>query len=182
MPATENEPDPQVEAPPSAIAPDRAAIKRRRRWLFLFAGLALIAVAGFAALQLFGKDNKNKDATTNGVPAPLILERFDLKPVGGQSGRGLAELVHRPGGDGLRVLAAKLRPTLDGQVYQLLLSGGTSPPKLLGNEKVNSNKTFVGEAKVSAEELHKYTSIVLNRVTTGSPPISRGVLKGSIPR
>src|SRR3954454_24121887 len=136
------------------------AIKRRRRLLYAFAGVALLVVIGFAAFQRFGGDSK-KDAAKSQLKPPVIIERFELKPVRGQSGHGLAELVRRQTGDGLRVLAVKLKPNLDDEVYQLLLAGGGGEPKLLGNEIVDQQKTFVGEAKVDSAELHKYRRIEL---------------------
>jgi hypothetical protein len=165
-------------AEPEAV--DRAAIRRRRRWLYAFAGSAVVAICAFAAMQLLSNDPK-KEAAKKAATPPVIVERFQLKAVGGQSGHGLAELVRRPAGDGLRVLAGGLRPVLDGEVYQLLLAGGQSEPKLLGNELVGQTKTFVGEAKVDAAELHKYKRIELRRVGRGNPPPNKLVLRGTIP-
>jgi hypothetical protein len=160
---------------------DRDAIRRRRRWLYAFTALALIAVCAFGAMQLLQGDPA-KEAEKKRMKPPVIVERFELNPVRGQSGRGLAELVRRESGDGLRVLAANLKPNLDNEVYQLLLAGGQSEPKLLGNEVVGQQKTFVGEAKVSAAELHQYRRIELRRVGRGNPPVTKLVLRGSIPR
>lgn len=178
MPSSETETQPKVEQSP---APDRAAIKRRRRWLYASAGLALIAVCAFAAIQLFSGGSK-KSADRPEVKPPVIVERFEMKAVRGQRGHGLAELVRRPTNDGLRVLAVKLRPNLDEEVYQLLLTGSGNKDKLLGSEIVGQQKTFVGEARISANELHKYTRIELRRVGRGNPPVSKLVLRGSIPR
>ena len=169
------------QKPTDSTQLDRDAIKRRRRWLYGFAALALLAVCAFAATQLFGGDDA-KDADKNQPKPPVIVERFELKPAKGQKGRGLAELVRRETGDGLRVLAANLKPNLDNEVYQLLLAGGGQEPKLLGNEVVGPQKTFVGEAKISADVLHQYRRIELRRVGRGNPPVTELVLRGSIPR
>lgn len=170
-------------APAPAIADRETShkIKRRRRLLYAFALLALIVIAAFAVRTFFGGDD-DKSAVKPKVAPPLIVERFKLLPVGGAKGRGIAELVQRPAGDGLRVLAVKLTPSLDAQVYQLLLAGGDQSDKLLGNEVVGQEKTFVGEAKVTADELHRYTRIEMRNVTQSDPPVSKLVLRGRIPR
>ena len=165
-----------------AAALDRAAIKRRRRWLYGFAALALIAVCGFAGYQLFGGGADTKSKVKPAAKPPVILARIELKSVPGQTGEGLGELVRRPKTDGIRVLAIKLKPTLDGEVYQLLLVGSGSASKLLGSEIVGSNKTFVGEAKIDTTELLKYSRLELRRVGQGNPPTSKLVLSGAIPR
>ncbi|MGH2906615.1 MAG: hypothetical protein ACRDKI_07575 [Solirubrobacterales bacterium] len=155
-------------------------VKRRRRILYGFAIAVVVAIGGVALFSLLNRDDSNKK---NQVAAPpLILERFVLLPAPGQSGRGLAELVKRDKNDGLRVLAVKLEPSLDEEVYQLLLVGGHSKPKLLGNEVVGPNGGFIGEAKISPETLHSYRRIELRRVGQGNPPPNKLVLRAAIPR
>jgi hypothetical protein len=161
----------------------REKILRRRRWLYASALLALIAVAVAIGFSLLGGSDRKTAAAKNAASAPpIVLERIELKPVAGQSGHGLAELVRRPKSDALRVLAVKLRPSLAGEVYQLLLTGGSGGTKLLGNEVIGQNKTFIGEAKISANDMHRYSRIELRRVSEADPPVEKLVLRGSIPR
>jgi hypothetical protein len=166
---------------PVPAGSDRDRIRRRRRWLYAFAMLAVLAIGVAVALSLLNDSDKKDAAKRAGAPPPVVLERFELRPVGSQRGRGLGELVRRPKNDGLRVLAVGIRPTLETEVYQLVLAGGRSRPKLLGNEKVDENKTFIGEAKITANDLHSYSRIELRRVTQGDPPVDKLVLRGKIP-
>jgi hypothetical protein len=176
-----NPSDTETVAPPRTDREAAHKIKQRRRLLYGFALVALVVIGVFAVRTFFSGDDDAVKVRPKAA-APLIVERFKLLPVAGASGRGIAELVERKTGDGLRVLAVKLKPNLDGQVYQLLLAGGGLPEKLLGNEVVGQQKTFVGEAKVTADELHKYTRIELRNVTQSDEPVSKLVLRGRIPR
>jgi hypothetical protein len=64
----------------------------------------------------------------------------------------------------------------------LLLTGGQPEDKLLGNSVVGSERIFVGEAKLTVAELHKYKRVELRVITNGAPPSSKTVLRGTIPR
>lgn len=155
-------------------------IRRRRRILYLAALLALALIAAFAVITLTG----GKDADPKQAPRmerPVILERIALRATRGEEGRGLAELISRSGEERLRVLAVELERSREGQAYQLLLAGGKES-KLLGNVVVGEDKTLVGEAEVSGDELHSYKRIEIRRVTEASPPIDELVLRGAIPR
>src|SRR5262245_40625176 len=121
---------------------DANAIRRRRRVLYAVSALALVAVAVVAVLQLAGSDEK-KNTGPKPLAPPVILERILMRPVDGGSSRGLAELVRHDSRDGLRVLAVGLRRSVGDEIYQLLLTGGRSQPKVLGNQKVGEEKTFV---------------------------------------
>ena len=155
-------------------------IRKRRMLLYIAAGLGVLLVAGFAAQSLFSGDDNPKPAPK--VVTPVILERIQMKPVGGASGRGLAEVLRRGDAESLRVLAARLKPATEKQVYQLLLTGGTAEDKVLGNQVVGTEGIFVGESKVSVSTLHQYKRLELRLITNGAPPSEKTVLRGSIPR
>lgn len=158
-----------------------ADIRRRRRVLYAAALLALALVAAFALVTLTGGDEDEPKQTPR-MERPVILERIALTATKGEKGRGLAELISRSGEERLRVLAVELERSREGQAYQLLLAGGEKEPKLLGNVVVGEDKTLVGEAEVSGDELHSYKRIEIRRVTEASPPIDELVLRGAIPR
>jgi len=154
-------------------------VRRRRLILYTAAALALLVVAGFGVHSLVsGKKSQPKVVK---MATPVIVERFELKPVGGAAGRGIAELLNRPTGTGLRILASGLQPSKSKQVYQLVLAGGTSAEKLLGNEVVGKTGYFVGEAKISVDELHAYKRIELRLVSAGPPASEQTILRGPIP-
>jgi hypothetical protein len=155
-------------------------IRKRRRVLYIAAAIGILLVAAFAARSLFSGDDKPKAAPK--VLTPVIIERIQLKPVKGASGRGLAEVLRRGEAESLRVLTAKLKPSNDKQIYQLVLAGGAAYEKLLGNEAVGAEGIFVGEAKVSVSTLHQYKRIEVRLITNGAPPTEKTVLRGSIPR
>lgn len=155
-------------------------IRKRRLMLYAAALLALLLIGGFAARTLISGEDKPKPAAT--VLTPVIIERIQLKPVGGGSGRGLAEVLRRGEAESMRVLAARLKPSTDKQIYQLLLTGGQAEDKLLGNSSVGPERIFVGEAKLSVAELHKYRRVELRLITNGAPPSEKTVLRGKIPR
>lgn len=155
-------------------------IRKRRLVLYAAAALALILIAGFAGRTLFSGDDKPKAAPK--VLTPVIIERIQLKPVGGTSGRGLAEVLRRGDAESMRVLAARLKPSTEKQVYQLVLTGGQPEDKLLGGSAVGAERIFVGEAKLTVQELHKYRRVELRVITNGAPPTEKTVLRGKIPR
>ncbi|MGK2877692.1 MAG: hypothetical protein ACSLFF_03810 [Solirubrobacterales bacterium] len=155
-------------------------IRKRRLVLYSAACLAILLVALFAARSLLAGDDKPKAPPK--VVTPVIVERIQMKPVGGSRARGLAEVLRRGDAESVRVLAARLKPTTDRQIYQLLLTGGAPEDKLLGNSAVGSERIFVGEATVTVEALHKYRRIEIRVVTNGAPPSEEAVLRGKIPR
>jgi hypothetical protein len=156
-------------------------IKKRRRILYGAALLALALIAAFAVITLTGGEDKEPTAAPE-LERPVIVERIALRATKGEKGRGIAELIKRADTERLRVLAVDLERSREGQVYQLLLAGGKPEPKLLGNVVVGEDKTFVGEAAVTGEELHSYRRIEIRRVTEANPPIDELVLRGAIPR
>lgn len=155
-------------------------IQGRRRILYVAAVAASLVVAGVAASSLLKSDNKPKPAPK--TVTPVIVARVPLKPVGGASGRGLAEILRRGPAQSMRVLAAKLTPTTDKQFYQLVLTGGGAEERVLGNEQVGKQSVFVGESKIALAELQKHRYIVLRRVTNGAPVKQTTVLRGKIPK
>lgn len=156
-------------------------LRRRRLLLYAFALLALALIAFFAVRTLTSDDKPDPAATKPQLERPLIVERFKLTAAKGQKGRGLGELVRRTKGDGLRVLAIELTPSRGEQFYQLLLADGKDT-RVLGNQVVGDEKTFVGEAKITSKELREFKRIELRRVTPGTPPESELVLRGKISR
>lgn len=159
---------------------DASTIKRRRLLLYGFSIVAVIAIAVLAYLTFFESNEDNATPPTRMSP-PLIVERFKLTATAGEKGRGLGELVRREKRDGFRVLAIDLKPSGKEQFYQLLLSDGGNT-RVLGNQIVGDEGTFVGEAELSGAELRKFRRIELRRVTEGTPPQSDLVLRGRIPR
>lgn len=165
------EPEQTTEAPPN--------VRRRRQILYTAAAIAVLVVAGFGVHSLIS--SKKEPPKPVKLATPVIVERFELKPVAGAAGRGIAELLRRPTGTGLRILASGLQPSKSKQVYQLVLTGGTSAEKLLGNEVVGRTGYFVGEAKVTVDELHAYKRIELRLVSAGPPATEKTILRGPIP-
>lgn len=165
------------EKPPP---PPDATIRRRRLLLYGFSLVALIAIAVLAYLTFFSSDDETAKQPQRMSP-PLIVERFKLTAAAGEEGRGLGELVRRETGDGFRVLAIDLKPSGKEQFYQLLLSAGEKT-RVLGNQVIGDEGTFVGEAELSGSELREFRRIELRRVTEGTPPQSDLVLRGRIPR
>jgi hypothetical protein len=166
---------------PETMPTPRSDVRRRRRILYAAAALALLIVVAFAARSVFSGGEDDTPAKPARLTAPVIVERFELKPVGGGSARGIAELLRRGTATGLRVLARGLTASKDGQVYQLVLAGGGAPEKLLGNEVVGKTGLFVGEAQITVDQLHQHRRIELRLVGQGDPPTEELVLRGAIP-
>lgn len=158
-------------------------VKRRRRWLTAYGALAVAAVVAVAAVQALGdSDDEKRRVSALAEPSrPVIVERFKLKPVSGARGHGLAELVRDDGESKLRVLAVRLKPSLAGESYELVLAGGRQDPKLLGNQTVGQKGAFLGQAEITVDRLHRFKRIELRRVTDGTPPEEELVLRGRIP-
>ncbi|MBI2691930.1 MAG: hypothetical protein HYX29_08315 [Solirubrobacterales bacterium] len=155
-------------------------VRKRRLVLYAAALLALLLVAGFAGRTLLSGDD-NPEVVPK-VLTPVIIERIQLKPIGGSSGRGLAEVLRRGSAESMRVLAARLKPSTEKQIYQLVLTGGQPEDKLLGNSAIGSERIFVGEAKLTVAELQKYRRVELRVIINGAPPSEKTVLRGTIPR
>ncbi|MGB1582725.1 MAG: hypothetical protein ACPHCI_02935 [Solirubrobacterales bacterium] len=154
-------------------------IRRRRLLLYGFGVLALGLIVAFAATTLIDADDSGKSESTKRLKPPLIVERFRLTATKGEKGRGLGELVRREDRDGLRVIAVGLEPSAKQQAYQLLLAGGRDS-RVLGNQVIGEEGTFIGEARITSAELREFDRIELRRVTEGSPPQSDLVLRGRI--
>ena len=157
--------------------------KRRRRWLFAYGVLAVAVVISVAAVQVLGKskDEKKRAAAVSEPAKSVIVERFKLKPATGEQGHGLAELVRKNGVSRLRVLAVGLKPSLVSESYQLVLAGGRQDPTPLGNQTVGQKGTFLGQATITVDAVHKFRRIELRRITEGTPYDDRLVLRGAIP-
>lgn len=155
-------------------------IARRRRILFFGAGLILLCLIVVVALPLVRSDKKPARAAP--PKQAVILARIDMRPVGNNAGKGLAEVIRRGQQQSLRVLAARLAPSKKGEVYGLFLAGGNGGEKLLGSAVVGSQRIFVGEAKVGIHELESFKRIELRRATTGDDPTETIVLRGRVPR
>lgn len=154
-------------------------IARRRRILFAVGGLVLLCVTIVAVTPLLKSDKKAK--TVQPPKQAVILARVELRPVGGANGKGLAEVIRRGGQQSVRVLAARIAPSKDGEVYGLFLTNGAKQ-KLLGSALVGSQRIFVGESKVGIHELEQFKRIELRRATTGANPKETVILRGRIPR
>ena len=89
--------EPLTDEPEKIPSPE--AIRRRRRWLIAFVGLAAATIVSVVAVQLFAGDDekKQRDRALDDSARSVVLERFDLEPRRGKSRRGLAELVRRDG-------------------------------------------------------------------------------------
>lgn len=163
----------------AATTPTRdPAIARRRRILFFGAAAILLALVAVAVVPLLQHDKK--PVRVKPPQSAVILARVELKPVGGGQAKGLAEILRRGQDQSIRVLATKLPPSREGEVYGLFLAGG-APQRLLGSAVVGSQRIFVGEAKVGIGELEKFKRIELRRATTGQDPKETIVLRGKIP-
>ncbi len=166
----------------SAASEDSASppnVRRRRLFLYGFGLLALALIVAFSATTLIDSDDADKTESATRLKPPLIVERFRLTATKGEKGRGLGELVRREDRDGLRVIAVGLEPSAEQQAYQLLLAGGRDS-RVLGNQVIGEEGTFIGEARITSAELREFDRIELRRVTEGSPPQSDLVLRGRI--
>jgi hypothetical protein len=158
-----------------------ATTRKRRRLLYAAAAVALVLIAVVAAQSLFSGEDKETTKPVK-LAAPVIVERIQMKPVGSASGHGLAEVLRRGDAESLRVLAAELKPSGQGEIYQLVLKAKGKEEKLLGNEAVGKQKIFVGEAKLPLSTLHDYSTIELRLISNGDPPKQTPILRGTIPR
>lgn len=155
------------------------AIRRRRRVLYAGGAVGLLLVAAVAAASLI--DSKPKPAAAPKLTAPVIVARIQMRPVSGGSARGLGEILRRGDGESLRVLIARLKASRGSQFYQLILAGGDADERVLGNQKVSSEGVFVGETKITLEELQRHGRLELRLVKPGPPVVQRTVVRGKIP-
>lgn len=169
-----------AENPPQS--PPLDAIRRRRRWLIAFAGLALATIASVAAVQLLTGDEKaaQRDRALDDTARPVVLERVDLEPRRGTSRRGLAELVRRDGRTYLRMIAAGLARNIGDEVYQASLTG-KGESRVLGSRTVDSKGIFLGQTEMTSKELHAFRRIELRIVGSGTEGSGRLILRGKIP-
>lgn len=166
------------EAEPPATS-DAKTTRRRRLILYCVSGLALAVVVALAIAPTLKQKPKERKVTT---PTPVILARIQLKPVGGSAGRGLAEIIRRDANQSMRVLAARLKPNREGGSYALMLSGGKADERRLGGAVVGDERIFVGEAKVTIEELERHKWVELRRVEAANRGEGVTVLRGRVPR
>lgn len=159
-------------------------MRRRRRWLYALSLLALATVVTVAATRMLTADEDPIVARERAVEAQrsTVVERVKLTAAKGERGRGIGELVRTGRGEQrLRILAIGLRRARGDELYQALLAGRTGEPKLLGSVVVGEDETFVGQAKVKAEEFHGFGRIEIRRVVEDGS-VDELVLRGRIPR
>lgn len=158
-----------------------AAIRFRRRMLFAFGVLALVAVVGVAAVQTRGDDERPPAGAAVGGSAAVVVERIELKAKKTGKTRGLVEVVVRDQKTSLRMIAVKLEPTRGEEIYQVTLIGGREDEKVLGGRPVGESGTFLARAEVTSAELHRHRGIELRRVAPGDEK-GELVLDAKIPR
>lgn len=171
----------QSTSPLDTPVPDQ--IRRRRALLYGFAALGVLAIAVSGVVKAIHDPDGPPSGRNADRPASVPVARIELRPIGGSTGRGLAELVRRGDDEYLRVLAVGLRPCRPGELYQLLLSGGGSHDRLLGSQSVDRKRTFLGEAKIALRDVTKYRRLEIRRVLQpeDGPPTERRVLRGIVP-
>lgn len=171
-------PETDTAAPDPDIT--RRAIRRRRAVLYAAAALALVVIAVVAVRGL--SPDEPKVRTPVRMAPPVIVERIRLKAVDGSKAHGLVEVLRRGQNNSLRILATGLKPNRRTDVHQLVLRGGSAPEQLLGSQNVGQQGVFVGEARISLNELRRHRRIELRLVRGGTPPREKTVLRGRIPR
>jgi hypothetical protein len=160
--------------------PDDVADLRRRRLMLFMAALLAVSVVGTVAVVTSREQDSLKSERSPRRAAATPVARITLEPTrrAPADARGLGEVVRREGRQELRVIAQNLRLTGDASTYRVYLARGEAQ-KTLGRVRTDRRGTLLGEARLAAGDLTRFTQLRISFETENS---QRDVLRGDLPR
>ena len=188
----EPEPEPTRERPPlrerrpvRPLSTDAETIVRRRR---------IAGAAGAAAVLLFfllvwpvglltGDDDGDSGGSSSAEAdeQPRVLGQLLLRPQSGEKGVGIALITERDGERSLLVQARGLRPTRDGQAYEVWLFNSQDDATSMGAQLTDRQGNYQGAGRLPENyEDFQYLDISRENVDQNAAHSGDSVLRGRL--
>jgi hypothetical protein len=190
---TEREPAPEREReraplrkrPARPLSADAEAIVRRRR----IAGAAAAATALLFILLVWpvglltGDDDDGGGGSTSDAAAaqPRVLGQLLLRPQSGEKGVGIALITERDGERSLLVQARGLKPTREGEAYEVWLFNSQQDATSMGAQLTDKQGNYQGAGRLP-ENYEDFTYLDISRETVDQNAAHSGdsVLRGRL--
>jgi hypothetical protein len=183
-------PEPERERPPLRTRParplsdDAEAIVRRRR----IAGAAAAATAVLFILLVWpvglltGDDDEGGGSTSDASAAqPRVLGQLLLRPQSGEKGVGIALITENDGDRSLLVQARGLKPTREGEAYEVWLFNSQQDATSMGAQLTDKQGNYQGAGRLP-DNYEDYTYLDISRETVDQNAAHSGdsVLRGRL--
>jgi anti-sigma-K factor RskA/sigma-70-like protein len=191
--AREREPEPQPareraplrKRPSRPLSADAEAIVRRRR----IAGAAAAATALLFILLVWpvglltGDDDDGGGDTSSAAPSgqPQVLGQLLLRPQSGEKGVGIALITERDGERSLLVQARGLKPTREGEAYEVWLFNSQDDATSMGAQLTDKQGNYQGAGRLP-DDYEDFTYLDISRETVDQNAAHSGdsVLRGRL--
>jgi Anti-sigma-K factor rskA/Sigma-70, region 4 len=188
--AAEREPAPRrrdrAERPARPLSADAETIVRRRRIAGAAAGAAalLFILLVWPVGLLTGDDDDDGGSSSSSDQAdeqPRVLGQLLLRPQSGEKGVGIALITERDGERSLLVQARGLKPTRQGQAYEVWLFNSQDDARSMGAQLTDRQGNYQG-AGVLPEGYEDYQFLDISRETVDQNAAHSGdsVLRGRL--
>lgn len=184
-PERERERAPLRKRPSRPLSADAETIVRRRR----IAGAAAAATALLFILLVWpvglltgDGDDDGGDTTSEAAAAqPRVLGQLLLRPQSGEKGVGIALITERDGERSLLVQARGLKPTREGEAYEVWLFNSQDDATSMGAQLTDKQGNYQGAGRLP-DNYEDYTYLDISRETVDQNAAHSGdsVLRGRL--
>jgi hypothetical protein len=174
----------RAERPARPLSADAETIVRRRR---------IAAAAGAATLLLFlllvwpvglltgDDDDGDGDSSAQAEDQPRVVGQLLLRPQSGEKGVGIALITERDGERSLLVQARGLRPTRQGQAYEVWLFNGQDDARSMGAQLTDRQGNYQGAGRLpEGYEDFQFLDISRENVDQNAAHSGDSVLRGRL--
>jgi hypothetical protein len=174
----------RAEPPARPLSADAETIVRRRR---------IAAAAGAATVLLFfflvwpvglltgDDDDGDGDSSASAEDQPQVVGQLLLRPQSGEKGVGIALITERDGERSLLVQARGLRPTRQGQAYEVWLFNSQEEAQSMGAQLTDRQGNYQGAGRLpEAYEDFQFLDISRENVDQNAAHSGDSVLRGRL--
>lgn len=185
----EREPAPRrrerAERPARPLSADAETIVRRRRIAGAAAGAAaLLFILLVWPIGLLTGDDDGGGGSSSSDQAdeqPRVLGQLLLRPQSGEKGVGIALITERDGERSLLVQARGLRPTRQGQAYEVWLFNSQDDARSMGAQLTDKQGNYQGAGRLpEGYEDYQYLDISRENVDQNAAHSGDSVLRGRL--
>jgi hypothetical protein len=172
------------ERPARPLSADAEAIVRRRR----IAGAAAAATALLFILLVWpvglltgDDDDGGEDSSAEAEDQPRVLGQLLLRPQSGEKGVGIALITERDGERSLLVQARGMRPTRQGQAYEVWLFNSQEEAQSMGAQLTDRQGNYQGAGRLPEDyEEFQFLDISRENVDQNAAHSGDSVLRGRL--
>ena len=183
-PRDRERPRERAERPARPLSADAETIVRRRR---IAAGAAAAAALLFILFVwpvglLTGDDEDDGGSSSDSAEEqPRVLGQLLLRPQSGEKGVGIALITERDGERSLLVQARGLRPTREGQAYEVWLFNGQDDATSMGAQLTDRQGNYQGAGRLPENyEDFEFLDISRENVDQNAAHSGDSVLRGGL--